>query len=57
VIDVARMGKKMNGGLVFRVLWDTGEKTWEKKEMLVGGAEHALRDFLLMLSRKQIAIA
>ena len=56
VIDVARMGKKKNGGLVFRVLWDTGETTWEKKEMLEGGAERALRDFLLALLRKQVAV-
>ena len=52
VVDVARMGKKKNGGLVFRVLWNTGEKTGKRKDMLVGGAARALRDFLVVLSRK-----
>ena len=55
VVDVARMGKKRNGDLVFRVVWENGQKTWEKKEMLLGGASRALHDFLLVLSRKQVA--
>jgi transposase InsO family protein len=56
VIDVSRTGKKGNGKLVFRVLWDSGEKTWERAEMFVGGAELALRAFLRILTRKQITL-
>ena len=56
IVDVARMGKKGNGGLVFRVLWETGDKTWEKMTVFDGGGEQALKAFFNTMTRKQIIL-
>ena len=50
--EVARMGKKRNGETRFRVIWGTGEETWEPSQNLVEGASELLKDFLLRLKKK-----
>jgi hypothetical protein len=50
--EVARMGKKRNGETRFRVIWGTGEETWEPPRNLVEGASELLKDFILRLKTK-----
>ena len=49
IAGLARAGKKRRGEVIFNVVWETGETSWEKVDMFVGGAEDVLLSYLRKL--------
>ena len=53
ILDVDKMGSKRNGEIRWKVLWSTGEVTWEPTKCLRDGSRHALQKFVKSMPKKR----